>query len=103
MARFGFVGPSYSSQSVNADCQVCRNWYPENIESQLGKSGFALYPTPGLAVFCQLPDEPLRGLFTINGRTFAVAGSTFFELFTNGTFISRGAVANDGLMASITG
>ena len=103
MARFAFVGGSYTSQSVNADCQRVVNWYPESIESQQGKSGFALYPTPGLTVFSQLPDSPLRGLFTINGRTFGVAGSTFFEIFTDGTFANRGAVANDGLMASITG
>ena len=61
MARIGLIGPSYSSQSVIADCQRTMNWYPESIESGQGKSQLALYPTPGLALFCALPAGPVRG------------------------------------------
>lgn len=48
------VGPSYSSQSVNADAETCINWYPEQIESGAGNSPLALYPSPGTAVFANL-------------------------------------------------
>lgn len=156
MSRFGFVGPSYQSQSLNADAQKTLNWYVEQIESGQGKSAMALYPTPGLAVFCPLgeasannlrgawdPDvaynvgdtvtyvnatyvalapstgivpftdqskwlgipkntTPVRGIFAINGRVFAVGGAMLFEILATGKSIARGSVVNDGLPVSMT-
>ncbi len=155
MARFGFVGPSYQSQSLNADAQRTLNWYVEQIESGMGKGAMALYPTPGLAVFCPLggasannfrgawdPDlayttgdsvsngnttfvalapsvgippssdpthwlpiptdnSPVRGIFGINGRVFAVGGAMLFEVLANGKSIARGSVVNDGQPVSM--
>jgi hypothetical protein len=95
MARFGLIGPSYSSQSLNADCQRTVNWYPEAIESQVGKSAFALYPTPGTQIFVTLPGTPERGSLEINGRAFAVSGTNFCEVFANGTFNVIAQVLND--------
>jgi hypothetical protein len=73
-----------------------------------GKSAAMLYPTPGLTLFCTLPEAPVRSLFTTTynggpsiGRTFAVCGSHFYEIFSDGTFNSIGAVANDGLIATM--
>lgn len=57
MARFGLVGPSYRSQSVNADCQTLMNLYLESIESGQGKGPFALYCTPGLNLLYNLGPE----------------------------------------------
>ncbi len=51
MSKFNFCGPSYSSQSLNADAQATINWYPEQIESGDGNTNLALYPTPGLKSF----------------------------------------------------
>ena len=156
MSRFGFVGPSYASQSLNADAQRTLNWYVEQIESGQGKSAMALYPTPGLAVFCPLggssannlrgswdPDllynlgdavnyvnatyvalapstgippatdpthwlaiptntSPVRGLFAINGRMFAVGGGMLFEVLSTGKSIALGGVVNDDLPVSMT-
>lgn len=51
MAKFGFVGPTYASKSLNADAQRCINWYVEAIESGAGKGPAALYPTPGIKRF----------------------------------------------------
>lgn len=97
MARFGLIGPSYSSQALNADCQTTMNWYPEIIESGIGKSSMALYPTPGTKLFVALPNGPVRKLLEINGRTFFVAGPNFGEIFANGTNAVYFAVANDTL------
>ena len=99
MGRFGFCGPSYTSQSITADCQRSMNWYPEFIESQMGKSAMALYPTPGLKIFATLPSliAPqmfVRGLLAINGRMFAVAGEDLFEVYQDGNN-NRGKVGND--------
>lgn len=96
MARFGFCSASYSSQSPNADNEICRNFILEAIEGQ-GKSAFALYPTPGLKLFCALGDTPHRGSYTINGRSFFVAGQTLFEVMVDGSNQNRGNVGSDGL------
>lgn len=85
MARFAFVGPSYRSQSVNADCQLTQNWYPEIIESQQGKSLLAMYPTPGLKLACALQGEvEVLGVFEFNGRAFAAGDHRLFEITYSG-------------------
>lgn len=99
--QFGFCGPSYPSQSVNADCQKALNWYPEKVESGTGKTRVAMYPTPGLAVFVNVDGGPIRGMYSINDRVFVVSGATFAEIFTDGTKITRGTVVNDFLPVSM--
>lgn len=99
MGRFGFCGPSYQSESVNSDCQRSVNLYPETNESGQGNSAVILRRSPGLSVFCALPEGPVRGQFTFNGRTFAVGGTRFCEALAGGTVNNIGAVGNDGLPA----
>ena len=48
MVYRGFCGPSYTSQSVIADAELCMNWYPEQMESDAAPSRDVLYPTPGV-------------------------------------------------------
>jgi hypothetical protein len=103
MSKFGLVGPSYTSQAVNADCQSCQNWYVELMESQDAKSRAVLYPTPGLSVFATLPDTPVRAEFTINGRTFAIGGGKFCEIDAAGNVTVRGDVFRDATQAYIIG
>ena len=50
MVEFPLNGGSYTSQSVNADCQRTVNWYPERVEMD---GRVVSYPTPGLTVFSQ--------------------------------------------------
>src|SRR6516164_8495149 len=87
MARFGFCGPTYESQSLRADAQLCRNWYPEQIESRDGASLMALYPRWGQTPFATLAGSALRGIFEFSGRLFAV-GSNFAEVFSNGQIVA---------------
>jgi hypothetical protein len=54
IAKFALIGASYTSQSVNADCQSTINLYPEVIESGAGNSQIVLYPSPGLKSFVDL-------------------------------------------------
>jgi hypothetical protein len=97
MARFGFVGPSYTSQSVNADCQLTQNLYPEHDESGQGKSEWQLLPTPGLTLFCATGNpNPVRGMTNANRRCFVVTGDTLVEVYSDGTFLPLGVVGNDG-------
>lgn len=107
MARFGFVGPSYRSQSVLADCQVCMNWYLESIESGAGRGASALYPTPGLSMpLYVFGAAGMRGETTVQGRTFSVQGTTLWEQLApnaNPNKINRGAVISDGKAVSFAG
>lgn len=98
--RFGLIGPSYTSQSVNADAQSTINWYPEIIESQSGNAPIVLYPTPGTKTFIDLAPgahTSVRGTFTVVGRTFAAQGANFVEIFKDGSGLVQGNVANDSL------
>jgi len=98
----GFVGPSYVSQSPVADAERTVNLYPEALEVA-GKQQGVLYPTPGFTAFVTLPDAPVRGLFALNDRAFAVGGATLYEVFTGGTATARSAIlSNDGAPVTIS-
>lgn len=81
MGRFNFIGSAYRSQSPLADCQTLVNWYEENIESGMGKSAKALYPVPGLNPLYTPGGPGVRGEVTFLGRSFAVIGTSLYELF----------------------
>jgi hypothetical protein len=97
MPQFNFVGPSYQSASLKVDAQRTVNLFPELVESGTGKGKAVLYGTPGLTVFCSLPATPIRGLWVGEGRLFAAAGTTLYEVYANGTYWAMGQIANDGL------
>lgn len=98
----GFVGPSYTSLSPIADGEKAKNLFTEQIESGIGRNRATMYSRPGLSTFCTLADSPLRALFSQDGRLFAVAGGTFYEIFADGTFIPRGLLANAMDLATIS-
>ena len=85
MADFGFVGPSYTAQSIYADAQECINFYPEiDPLKQPGDRGVvALYPTPGLTpkIVFQNSQE-IRGLRTVSGggQLICVVGQYVYAL-----------------------
>jgi hypothetical protein len=105
MARFGFVGPTYTGQSKHAAGERCVNLYPEAIESPNGGKGGArvyLVKIPGLKQTHNLPDYPLRCLYTGDGaRVFAVSGATLYELFADGTYRELGHVERASAPAQI--
>lgn len=72
--RIDLVGPSYRSQSLNADAQTTMNWYREIIESGDGNSKSALYPTPGLAVFSSLAETFVTPFYNISFQSSAING-----------------------------
>ena len=51
-----------------------------------------LFRAPGLLRLQTLGDSPVRGLFSVNGRCFAVAGGSFYELTSTTTAVLRGSV-----------
>ncbi|HCE10685.1 MAG TPA: hypothetical protein DEQ40_19155, partial [Oxalobacteraceae bacterium] len=83
----GFIGPAYRSTSLNVSADRVVNWYPEVVPTGVGKSRVAYFPTPGTAqAVTGTPAGVGRGLYAINGRTFAVIGSSLLEFFADGTF-----------------
>lgn len=103
MARYPFIGPAYTLASVAADCQQLMNWYLEADETKAGRSPVYLKRRPGLTAFWTGLAGPVRGMLAGENRLFCVAGASYYELFSDGTFTNRGSVGNDGLPVSIVG
>lgn len=102
MAPFGFTyGGSYTSQAPNAADLLCMNLYVESMEGNPTVSKTVLYPTPGLLLFCDFGDTPIRGEITVNDRTFVVAGSRLYEVDSTGTKTELGVLANDSKVVSM--
>jgi hypothetical protein len=102
MAKYqGFIGSSDRVRSINVGCEQTVNWYIENAGGT-PKATPWLVPTPGLAPFCVLSNGPVRALFAMDGRAFAVGGTGFYELFANHTATLRGAVNQNAFPATIS-
>jgi hypothetical protein len=107
--RFGFCGPNYQSPSPLADAESLINWRAQKVESPNSRTGLVLLPTSGLSLFANLGvfSSGVRGSFTLQGRTFKVAGTHLFELLGGGTFTDYGAaggnnnIVDDGLPATM--
>lgn len=83
MRFVGFIGPSYTMNSVNVDCQRCVNLYPELDELGSGKEKevAALIWTPGLRKLLTLGAGPVRATYEAsNGRVFVVSANKLYEL-----------------------
>lgn len=113
ITRFGLVGPSYTSRSVAIAAEECINYYAEPVESQgavspgrayggqMAQGRIALVYTPGMTVFATLPESPVRGQLEIQGRHFAVGGTKFCEVASDGTVTPRQTVNNDSNAVSM--
>lgn len=95
----GFIGQAYVDKSIAVAGDRCVNLYPETVDAdagyKAGKAPMVLYRTPGLSLLQTLADSPCRSATAINGRCFAVAGSTLYELTSGATAVARGTVALD--------
>lgn len=88
----GFIGSAYQSLLKRANAELCVNLFPELLEAANPKAGLGLIGTPGYALFADLGQGPVRGLWAEDGRMFAVGGDDLFEIYAGGTFTNRGAV-----------
>lgn len=100
----GFCGPSYTARSMNVDAERCINLYPEVVDAGTPKVKTWLVGTPGLKGFINYVHDqggPVRALWQMNGRAFAVVGGGFFEFFPRGKGNRWGMIAVDGNPATI--
>lgn len=89
---------------MNVDAERSINLYPEVVDSGTPKVKTWLVGTPGLRGYLNFGQNhggPVRALYALNGRAFAVVGMVFYEFFANRKAIWRGDVAVDGNPASI--
>jgi len=96
-----FIGGSYQSEAITADCEETWNFYPEQLESPGATARVALYPTPGVVALDTVSVGSGRGHFYQNDREFAVIGAKFGEISSVGTWTERGDVALDSNPATI--
>lgn len=89
------IGPSY--QLYPASVQRTIGMVPVPVEPGNERTAWVFRDIPGLVVFASL-GAPIRGVHTINGRTFAVAGSNLFEIDSAGTATNRGAITGLGFV-----
>lgn len=93
----GFIGAfgTVFSRNVNAEDTV--NYLVEAAPGQ-PKNAVNLYSRPGLKPFCLTPDGPIRGgigQVGPGGRSFAVGGNLFVEVFAGHTYNILGFVQFD--------
>ncbi len=91
--KIDFVGPSYQYRSTNFDAQRSINLYMDKSAIGTSKDSLLLCPTPGRQLFSTLPVQSIRGMWaTSYDRAFVVAYNTFYEVFSDGTYTSRGTI-----------
>lgn len=89
MADFGFVGPSYTAQSIYQDAQECINLRPEVDPTlpQGDRNVIALYGTPGLKLVGQFQNQAeVRGIRAIAGGNQMVVVCGQFAYAVNTSF-----------------
>jgi hypothetical protein len=98
----GFIGGTSVERSLNVNAERTINLYPRYARPGVPKSPIALYSTPGLRVWCHLGTDTekwINGLWSQDGRCFAVCGAGFYELFNDATTTLRGTVEDNGTPA----
>ena len=99
--KIPFIGPAYQLDSPNANCQTSLGLYVEVDETHQGKNVGRIRGTPGLSVLATLPSSNVLGLWTGEGRLFAVAGTSpahLYEVFADGTYTDHNSVGNAVLL-----
>lgn len=85
-----FVGVSYTLATRQASAQRAVNLYLQAMETP-SKAGVIMRAVPGLVLFSTL-GAAVRGCIEASGRCFFVAGSSLYELASDGTATNRGTL-----------
>lgn len=98
----GFVGGAYRARSTNFDAETCLNLYAEGATTGTAKDVAALYGTPGLLRWAELPTGPVRGLLRFSlSKAYAVAGNAVYKLSAGGVFEAIGSVSDGSTPVSM--
>lgn len=98
----GFIGGWDKTRASNFNSAKSINVFLESSQDKNNAKGKFLIGTPGLATLCALTPQTCRGIFSQNGRTFAVIGARFLEINTiTGAAVDYGSVGNGSTPVSV--
>lgn len=101
----GFVGPSYTLDSVNIDAQRCINLYPQINEVGFGKEGevASLMASPGLLLKASPAAAAAnRGNYTATtGTLFTISGNKIYSADSSFNLTERGTLSTNSGQCSM--
>jgi hypothetical protein len=100
--KIPFVGPTYQSQSKNADQQRSINCYVE-MDNNSPRAPVALYGTPGTVSKVTFSTSGYRGSYRQNGYGWFVYGQSAYRLSTDLTVLKLGDLKTGTGRVGITG
>lgn len=92
MSNLPLIGGSNPGITAKVESQRAINWMPVKPERQGERPH--LRGRPGLVEHCELPKNPIRGEYDFGGRPFVVAGSSVYEIYSNGDYFEWGTIAS---------
>lgn len=97
------LGPGISGKSKSVSAQKRQNIYLE-IKPEHDKANIAAYGTPGLKPFAYLGAYPVRGMwwYQAQNRLYAVANQYLYEIYNDGTHVTRGTLKTSSGPVSIS-
>lgn len=96
-----FIGGTGRLKSSQVSVERAINRYQESTNGLGGKVERYLRQAEGLSPFAEILDADTSELFYQDGRAFACCGTTFAEVFANGTTLVRGTIAYNGTKATM--
>lgn len=93
----GFVGPSYTLESVNVDCQRAINIYPRASESGTSKEAerYNYRRTAGLGLLVTIGSGPIRGQwYAKNGVLYVVSANKIYSVSSAWVATERGTLSS---------
>lgn len=92
-SQIPLLGPGIAGRSKAITAQKRLNLFME-VKPEDDKSSLVAYGTPGLRLFSDLGNQPVRGMwwFEAINTLFAVAYDQLFEVRGDGTYIERGTL-----------
>lgn len=92
-------GIGNQGRSLDVDAQVRTNLYAETTQDP-EKNILILYPTPGLELFINLGETPIRGVLDIDNVLYAVHQSFLYAILNNGLYSKIGTLdTREGLVS----
>ena len=109
--QLSVLGPGVEGRSKSIVAQKRQNLFLE-VKAEKDKSNLVAYGTPGLKLISSLGNEPVRGIWWWEARNalFAVAYNQLYQVYSDGTFVSKGtlktttgnvSIADNGLQLMI--
>lgn len=100
----GFIGPSYTLQSVNLDAQRTVNLIPQVNETGRGKEAevVSFINSPGLTLKVTAGTGPIRGMhYATNGTLYVVSGDTVYNISSSYVATSVGTIGTSSGQVSM--